>query len=107
MPFAYDAILRSNALKDISVVSSAAAPSSHTQLDASSHTGVSPAGDIQQQTDTNEPPARNTLHRLARDELVKVNLGTWTAKEIQLCIMGSHGPENEYVSVGRIRLDTA
>ncbi|KAF9489912.1 hypothetical protein BDN71DRAFT_1400785, partial [Pleurotus eryngii] len=75
IPFAYDAILCSNALKDISAVSSAALPSSHTELDASSHASV--------------------------------NLGTWTAKEIQLCVMGSHGPENEYVSVGRIRLDTA
>lgn len=33
-----------------------------------------------------------------------VNLGVWTIDEMQICKMGSHGPNNEYVSVGGIYL---
>lgn len=105
MPFAYDEILRSDALKEIAVTSLAELPSSHTQLPASSRASTSLLRNTDLPTDTIAPPARAPPPS-GRDKLVKVNLGTWMAKEIQLCIMGSHGPENEYISVGRIRLDT-
>lgn len=35
---------------------------------------------------------------------INVNLGTWDIDEIQICEMGSHGPEGEYVRVGGISL---
>ena len=31
---------------------------------------------------------------------VSVNLGVFVVKEIQLWVMGSHGPNNEYISCG-------
>ncbi|ESK88559.1 hypothetical protein Moror_3174 [Moniliophthora roreri MCA 2997] len=38
------------------------------------------------------------------ERLVDVDMGTYTVSEIQLCVMGSHGPEGEYVSVGSVSL---
>ncbi|KAF7297592.1 hypothetical protein MKEN_01382000 [Mycena kentingensis (nom. inval.)] len=35
---------------------------------------------------------------------IPVDFGSWLASEIQLCVMGSHGPENEYVSCGALPL---
>ncbi|KAF9218775.1 hypothetical protein BS17DRAFT_480735 [Gyrodon lividus] len=35
---------------------------------------------------------------------VKVNFGTWSVDEIQICKMGSYGPEGEYVSCGGLSL---
>jgi activating signal cointegrator complex subunit 1 len=31
-----------------------------------------------------------------------VDLGVWDVDEVQICQMGSHGPENEYISCGGI-----
>ena len=36
---------------------------------------------------------------------VSVNLGVFTVEEIQLWVMGSHGPNNEYISCGGIVLE--
>ncbi|KAH9915093.1 kinase A anchor protein, partial [Fomitopsis serialis] len=36
---------------------------------------------------------------------VRVDLGVWGVDEIQICEMGSHGPEGEYVCVGKIAFD--
>jgi activating signal cointegrator complex subunit 1 len=33
-----------------------------------------------------------------------VDLGAWDVDEVQICEMGSHGPENEYVSCGGVSL---
>ncbi|KIK68595.1 hypothetical protein GYMLUDRAFT_68446 [Collybiopsis luxurians FD-317 M1] len=38
----------------------------------------------------------------SRDRLARVALGTYDIPEIQLCAMGSHGPEDEYVSLGGV-----
>lgn len=35
---------------------------------------------------------------------VKVNFGTWCVDEIQICKMGSYGPEGEYESCGGLLL---
>ena len=35
---------------------------------------------------------------------VKVDFGTWHVDEIQICKMGSHGPEGEYESCGGLLL---
>ncbi|KAJ7849419.1 kinase A anchor protein [Mycena olivaceomarginata] len=45
---------------------------------------------------TSEPPPAS------RDRSIKVDFGSWAVSEIQLCRMGSHGPENEYISVGSL-----
>ncbi|KAK6996891.1 AKAP7 2'5' RNA ligase-like domain-containing protein [Favolaschia claudopus] len=47
----------------------------------------------------------NSSHQLSVQDNLKsipVDFGTWAISEIQLCKMGSHGPENEYVSVASI-----
>ncbi|THV04682.1 hypothetical protein K435DRAFT_850545 [Dendrothele bispora CBS 962.96] len=52
-------------------------------------------------------PASKSLSPEARkesDRTIEISLGTYTVPEIQLCIMGSHGPEDEYVSVGGVSL---
>ena len=36
---------------------------------------------------------------------VSVNLGVFAVEEIQLWVMGSHGPNNEYVSCGGVLLE--
>ena len=36
-----------------------------------------------------------------RRRLVRVELGEWTIDEVQICEMGSWGPEGEYVAVHR------
>lgn len=36
---------------------------------------------------------------------IPVNLGVFVVKEIQLWVMGSHGPNNEYISCGGIVLE--
>ncbi len=35
---------------------------------------------------------------------IKVNLGDWVVDEVQICKMGSWGPEGEYISVASIPL---
>ncbi|KAH9913435.1 AKAP7 2'5' RNA ligase-like domain-containing protein [Fomitopsis serialis] len=40
-----------------------------------------------------------------KQEPVRVDLGVWGVDEIQICEMGSHGPEGEYVCVGKIAFD--
>ncbi|KAJ7657365.1 hypothetical protein DFH06DRAFT_990958 [Mycena polygramma] len=37
-----------------------------------------------------------------KDRAIRVDFGTWAISEVQLCAMGSHGPENEYVSVAAV-----
>ncbi|KAE9408026.1 hypothetical protein BT96DRAFT_933040 [Gymnopus androsaceus JB14] len=38
----------------------------------------------------------------ASDGTVRVSLGTYDIPEIQLCAMGSHGPEDQYISLGGV-----
>ncbi|KAF7299365.1 hypothetical protein MIND_00885800 [Mycena indigotica] len=40
----------------------------------------------------------------SKEQYVDVDFGSWLAPEIQLCVMGIHGPENEYVSCASIPL---
>ena len=35
---------------------------------------------------------------------IAIDLGEWRVDEVQICKMGSWGPEGEYVSVGNISL---
>ncbi|CAK5279014.1 unnamed protein product [Mycena citricolor] len=49
-------------------------------------------------------PEGRTANINAEARSADVDLGAWTASEIQLCRMGSHGPENEYFSCGSILL---
>ncbi|KAF8176864.1 hypothetical protein K438DRAFT_1770341 [Mycena galopus ATCC 62051] len=37
-----------------------------------------------------------------RDKYIRVDFGAWAVSEIQLCRMGSHGPENEYISLASV-----
>lgn len=42
---------------------------------------------------------------LAAPPPLEINLGTYTVDDVQLWVMGSHGPRNEYVSCGGVRLE--
>ncbi|KAF9078843.1 kinase A anchor protein [Rhodocollybia butyracea] len=43
----------------------------------------------------------------ASDRIARVSFGTYSIPEIQLCVMGSHGPEDEYVGLGGISCTAA
>ena len=50
-------------------------------------------------------PMKAPDHSLVKNPpSVSVNLGVFVVEEIQLCVMGSHGPNNEYISCGGIVL---
>ncbi len=42
---------------------------------------------------------------LAAPPPLDIDLGTYTVDEVQLWVMGSHGPRNQYVSCGGVRLE--
>ncbi|KAJ3967214.1 AKAP7 2'5' RNA ligase-like domain-containing protein [Lentinula raphanica] len=44
---------------------------------------------------------------LLSNRMVRVSLGTYEIPEIQLCAMGSSGPEGEYVSLGSVKFSAA
>ncbi|KAJ7159062.1 kinase A anchor protein [Mycena crocata] len=46
--------------------------------------------------------ASDTASGASQDRTIKVDFGTWALSEIQLCRMGSHGPENEYISCASV-----
>ena len=48
--------------------------------------------------------SRSTSSRDRQKDVVQVDFGTYDVDEIQICEMGSHGPDNEYVSCGGIVL---
>jgi activating signal cointegrator complex subunit 1 len=79
-PFSYPALLNSSALRSLT---------DHVHPEADTDTAA--------QTATHgSPPLCSTA--------VPVDLGTWDVDEVQICAMGSHGPEGEYVSCGAITL---
>ena len=47
-------------------------------------------------------PAPDT--RALETRVLEVDCGEWAVDEIQICEMGSWGPEGEYVRVGGVRL---
>ncbi|EEB96441.1 hypothetical protein MPER_04427 [Moniliophthora perniciosa FA553] len=111
--FSFDDVLRSTALADIRV---APQPSIGTQTTVSLETKSSTQGGAEAWTSVEKAivPGRETLQVVLDEKgtvtstqterLVDVDIGTYTVSEIQLCVMGSHGPEDEYVSVGSISL---
>ncbi|KDQ49525.1 hypothetical protein JAAARDRAFT_42860 [Jaapia argillacea MUCL 33604] len=78
IPFSYPAILASSAFQRVSQVQGGGGTSSH------------PLSQSQNNRNHNVP--------------VDVDFGSWDVDEIQVCKMGSWGPEGEYVSVGGISL---
>jgi activating signal cointegrator complex subunit 1 len=48
--------------------------------------------------------ARTPLEAHDIQDPLKVEFGTWGVDEIQICKMGSYGPEGEYVSCGNCSL---
>ncbi|KAJ8081838.1 hypothetical protein PM082_007684 [Marasmius tenuissimus] len=89
--FSYDDILASQALHHIQVSSALETPDD-TVPTASPE--VSRVGKISEIASAETSSTR----------VVQVDLGSYTVSEIQLCVMGSHGSEGEYVSVGGISL---
>ncbi|KAJ7457885.1 kinase A anchor protein [Mycena latifolia] len=49
-----------------------------------------------------DPSRVTTPNHLANHREVGVDFGAWAVSEIQLCEMGSHGPENEYISCASV-----
>lgn len=51
-------------------------------------------------------PMKSPGHSVVKNPpSVSVNLGIFNVEEIQLWVMGSHGPNNEYISCGGIVLE--
>ena len=51
-------------------------------------------------------PMKSPEHSVVKNPpSVSVNLGVFIVEEIQLWVMGSHGPNNEYISCGGIVLE--
>lgn len=49
---------------------------------------------------------KSPSHSVVKDPpSVSVNFGVFIVEEIQLWVMGSHGPNNEYISCGGIVLE--
>jgi hypothetical protein len=53
----------------------------------------------------NVPKKSPSHYSVKNPPSVSVNLGVFIVEEIQLWIMGSHGPNNEYISCGGIVLE--
>lgn len=82
LPFSYAALLASSAFRSIEVVeradTNAGSVVFDTTVDGAARRGKKP---------------------------IAVDLGNWVVDEVQICQMGSWGPEGEYVCVGRISLN--
>ncbi|KAK1226211.1 hypothetical protein PQX77_010793 [Marasmius sp. AFHP31] len=89
--FSYDDILASQALHDIQILS---APETPDDTVATASPEVSRVAKPSEMASAETSSAR----------VAQVDMGSYTVSEIQLCIMGSHGSEGEYVSVGGISL---
>jgi len=90
-PFSYSSILASTAFKAIStdapILSAVRTSTTATTTTATSTTDAVSAG-----------------HQKTRRP-ASVDFGVWEVDEIQICQMGSHGPEGEYVSCGGMMID--
>ncbi|KAL0953332.1 hypothetical protein HGRIS_004577 [Hohenbuehelia grisea] len=93
-PFSYSDILASKALQQVASESEL----SHGELHDPAMTSA------QKIVSTDPQPSEMNLKDVQKRNPPPVDFGTWSIDEIQLCIMGSHGPENEYISCGGIRL---
>ena len=50
---------------------------------------------------SSNPSSKPSNHSVVKNPpSVSVNLGVFVVEEIQLWVMGSHGPNNEYISCG-------
>lgn len=98
VPFDFDAILSSDAFKQISI---ARPPANPTIAPPSSSTGIIPST----RTRTHQSVRRPTQRAAQNEHEHRTDLGVYSVDEVQICLMGSSGPEGEYVSVGGIRLE--
>ncbi|KAJ7034068.1 kinase A anchor protein [Mycena alexandri] len=49
-----------------------------------------------------QPHVSQPSESARQGKAIKVYFGTWPVSEVQLCTMGSHGPENEYISLASV-----
>ncbi|KAF9261703.1 hypothetical protein L218DRAFT_961190 [Marasmius fiardii PR-910] len=98
--FSFDDILSSAPLQSIKMCPTADQEARARSLDATTGVATIPC-DIPNIPVTAAPVDSASI---PTGRVVPVDMGTYSVSEIQLCIMGSHGPEGEYVSVGGISL---
>lgn len=102
VPFDFEAILSSSAFKQISVPlppAAAAGPGASPIAKIESVTasptlspGVTPSTSVQ----------RPNPHAAQNEHGHRIDRGAYNVDEVQICLMGSSGPEEEYVSVGSV-----
>lgn len=92
VPFSYPAILASPAFETIKV----------KQVGTVAGASQAEAGGTQENTTTSVTVAQRRQPK--QTTVAEVDLGEYTIDEIQICEMGSWGPEGEYVCVDRITL---
>jgi len=109
-PFCYSDILESDALRVLredAVIDQEGDFSSSIQLNPSIF--VLPQNISSSSNPSSNPPnvpMKSPEHSVVKNPpSVSVNLGVFIVEEIQLWVMGSHGPDNEYISCGGIVLE--
>ena len=88
LPFSYSDILASSSYR-------ALAPTRHGLPIADPANAFGPPS---------EQRAGGGAKKARQDTGVSVDLGVWEVGEVQICEMGSHGLEGEYVCVGRCEI---
>uniref|UniRef100_A0A0W0FRT8 A-kinase anchor protein 7-like phosphoesterase domain-containing protein n=1 Tax=Moniliophthora roreri TaxID=221103 RepID=A0A0W0FRT8_MONRR len=113
--FSFDDVLRSTALADIRVApQSSIGSATQTMISVESKSSMQGSAEARTSVEKTIVPGqeilqvvlekKETVTSTETERLVDVDMGTYTVSEIQLCVMGSHGPEGEYVSVGSVSL---
>lgn len=106
VPFSYHAIRASEPLSSILAMDTSPSEAASRDPDvvqlaeAVGSLGLEDAGAA---SATHQDTSQRSVRRPRREQLrpLAVSLGSWGVDEIQICKMGSYGPEGEYVAEAR------
>lgn len=110
IPFSYTAILASDAVKSLvapdefEVVSQASESASDSE-DEDEEELEPPSATTNGEAENGKGSGQAKENKAVQKGPTAVDLGDWECDEIQICEMGSWGPEGEYVAAARISLD--
>ncbi|KAK7047348.1 hypothetical protein VNI00_006579 [Paramarasmius palmivorus] len=104
LSFSFDDILRSPALTNIRIAPSLTTSTTDVESTLLKGGAIREAEAVEEQEGMVLAAPTRVLSSKEAERIVDVDMGTYSVSEIQLCVMGSHGPEDEYVSVGAVSL---
>ena len=109
MPFSFPSILESSALQSILVGKDAAAAKGAQAAAAAAGAAAASAEDAGAGSSSSEKGKGKEKEVKPQEKVKKgplvVNLGEWEVGELQICKMGSWGPDGEYVADARCPLE--